>query len=134
MMMSAAGSNPSYARASGIDVEKMRIIGTTISTVLGAVGIIVYAQSFGFLQMYNAPLMMGFTAVASVLIGGASVRRARVFDVLLGAFLFNGILTIALPLANEMLPDVAGVPEMLRLIITNGIILYALTKAKKGNP
>ncbi|MDR0512905.1 MAG: ABC transporter permease [Treponema sp.] len=130
MMMSAAGSNPQYARASGIKVEKMRILGTAISTALGAVGIIVYAQSFGFLQMYNAPLMMGFTAVASVLIGGATVRRARVFDVLLGALLFNGILTVALPLANVMLPNVAGVPEMLRLIITNGIILYALTKVK----
>jgi len=132
MMMSAAGSNPSYARASGINVDKMRVLGTTISTALGAVGIVVYAQSFGFLQMYGAPLMMGFTVVASVLIGGATVRRARVFDVLLGALLFNGILVIALPLANEMLPDVPGVPEMLRLIITNGIILYALTKVKGG--
>jgi len=130
MMMSAAGSNPAYARASGINVDRMRIFGTAMSTALGAVGIVVYAQSFGFLQMYNAPLMMGFTVVASVLIGGATVKRARVFDVLLGAFLFNGILTIALPLANVMLPDVPGVPEMLRLIITNGIILYALTKVR----
>ncbi|MCL2376462.1 MAG: ABC transporter permease [Defluviitaleaceae bacterium] len=132
MMMSAAGSNPSYARASGINVEKMRVLGTTISTALGAVGIIIYAQSFGFLQLYLAPLMMGFTVVASVLLGGATVRRARVFDVLLGAFLFNGILTIALPLANTMLPDVPGVPEMLRLIITYGIVLYALSKVKGG--
>ncbi|MCL2674520.1 MAG: ABC transporter permease, partial [Defluviitaleaceae bacterium] len=132
MMMSAAGANPSYARASGINVEKMRILGTAISTALGAVGIIVYAQAFGFLQLYTAPLFMGFTAVASVLIGGATVRRARVFDVLVGAFLFNGILTIALPLINVMMPDVAGVPEMLRLIVTNGIILYALSKAKGG--
>jgi len=132
MMMSAAGSNPSYARASGINVDRMRILGTAISTALGAIGIVVYAQSFGFLAMYNAPLWMGFTAVASVLIGGATVKRARVFDVLLGAFLFNGIITIALPLANVMIPDVAGVPEMLRMIITNGIILYALTKVKGG--
>ena len=132
MKMSAAGSNPEYARASGINVDKMRILGTTISTALGAVGIVIYAQSFGFIQLYGAPLMMGFTVVASILIGGASIRRARVFDVILGAFLFNGILTIALPLASEMIPDVPGVPEMLRLIITNGIILYALTKAKGG--
>ena len=132
MMLSSAGSNPAYARASGINVNKMRIIGTTISTALGAFGIVVYAQSFGFLQLYIAPLMMGFTAVASVLIGGASVRRARVFDVLLGAFLFNGILTIALPLSTEVIPDVPGIPEMLRIIITNGIILYALTRAKGG--
>jgi len=132
MMMSAAGSNPAYARASGINVEKMRIIGTTISTALGAFGIVVYAQSFGFLQLYQAPLFMGFTTVASVLIGGATVKRARVFDVLLGAFLFNGILTIALPLAIVLIPDVPGVPEMLRLIITYGIILYAMSKAKGG--
>ena len=132
MMMSSAGLNPSYARASGINVDRMRIIGTTTSTALGAFGIIVYAQSFGFMQMYTAPLMMGFTAVASVLIGGASVRRAKVFDVLLGAFLFNGILTIALPLTTELVPDIPGIPEMLRIIITNGIILYALTRAKGG--
>ena len=132
MQMSSAGANPSYARASGINVDKMRLLGTTISTALGAFGIIIYGQSFGFVQMYNAPLMMGFTVVASVLIGGATVRRARVFDVLLGAFLFNGILTIALPLTNELLPDVPSLPEILRLIITNGIILYALSKAKGG--
>ena len=132
MMMSAAGSNPSYARASGINVDKMRVLGTTISTALGAVGIIIYAQSFGFLQLYNAPLHMGFTIVASVLIGGATVKRASVIHVMIGAFLFNGILVIALPLVNVMIPNAPGLPEMLRLIITNGIILYALSKAKGG--
>lgn len=132
MMMTAAGSNPEFARSNGINVDRMRILGTTISTALGAFGIIVYAQSFGFLQLYLAPLMMGFMSVAAVLIGGASVRRARIFDVLLGTLMFQGVLTIALPLINVMLPDVPALPEILRLIITNGIILYALTKAKGG--
>ena len=45
--MSAAGENP-FTRAAGINVDKMRIIGTAISTALGAIGIIVYAQSYGF--------------------------------------------------------------------------------------
>jgi len=132
LMMSAAGANPEYARASGIDVDRMRILGTTISTVLGAVGIIVYAQSFGFLQLYSAPQWMGFGTVAAVLIGGASVKRAKVSDVLIGALLFHGILTIALPLSNRMLADVPALPEILRVIITNGIILYALSRAKGG--
>jgi simple sugar transport system permease protein len=132
MKMSSAGANPAYARASGINVDKMRILGTTISTALGAFGFVIYAQSFGFLQLYNAPLMFGFMIVASVMIGGASVKRARVFDVLLGAFLFNGILAIALPLSNQLIPEYPGLPEMLRLIISNGIILYALTRAKGG--
>ncbi|MCL2200467.1 MAG: ABC transporter permease [Oscillospiraceae bacterium] len=135
MMMSAAGANPNYARASGINVDKMRIIGTTLSTALAAVGIVIYAQSFGFLQYYAGPNAFTFQAVAAVLVGGATVRRARVFDVIFGAFIFHGILTIALPLATELLPPElrAGVPEMLRAIATNGIILYALTKIKGGS-
>jgi len=131
MMMSAAGANPDYARASGINVDKMRILGTTISTALGAIGIVVYSQGLGFLGLYNAPLTIGFVTVASVLIGGATVKRATVFDVLLGAFLFNGILTVALPLANELV-DAPGLPEMIRMVLTNGIILFALTRAKGG--
>jgi len=132
MMMSAAGANPEYARASGIDVDKMRILGATMSTAIGAIGFVIYAQSFTFVQMYNSPLNFGFFSVAAVLIGGATVRRARVFDVVLGAFMFQGMLTIALPLANVMLPGIPGVPEILRIILTNGIILYALTKARGG--
>jgi simple sugar transport system permease protein len=131
MMMAAAGTNPEYARASGINVDRMRILGTTISTAMGAFGIIVYAQGFGFLQLYQAPLMMGFLTAASILIGGASVKRARVFDVLLGTFMLHGILTVALPFINTIL-DEPALPEILRLIITNGIILYALTKARGG--
>ena len=49
--MSAAGANPRFAEATGLNVDKMRIIGTMLSTMLGAVGIIVYAQSFGFIQV-----------------------------------------------------------------------------------
>ena len=132
LMMSAAGSNPEYARASGINVDKMRILGTVLSTVLGAVGIIVYAQSFGFLQLYSAPMQMGFATVAAVLIGGATVKRARVADAIIGALLFHSVLTIALPLSNRMLADVPALPEILRVIITNGIILYALSRTKGG--
>ncbi|MDL2214370.1 ABC transporter permease [Clostridia bacterium OttesenSCG-928-O13] len=131
-MMSAAGANPVYARASGINVDKMRILGTTVSTALGGIGIVVYAQSYGFLQLYNAPQMMGFSCVASVLIGGATIKRAGIFNVLLGTFLFHGILAVALPVANSILPE-GNLSEILRIIVTNGIILYALSKTKEGS-
>ena len=36
-----------------------------------------YAQSYGFYQLYQAPMMMGFAAVAAILIGGASTTSAR---------------------------------------------------------
>ena len=131
MAMSAAGANPVFARAAGINVNKMRLIGTTLSTVLAAVGIIVYAQGFGFMQLYNGPMMMGFTSVAAILIGGASPRSARISHVLLGTFLFQGIMTLGLPVANQFIPE-SNLSEVMRLVISNGIILYALAQAKGG--
>ena len=129
--MSAAGANPVYAKAAGINVNKMRLIGTVLSTVLAAVGILVYAQGFGFMQLYNGPMMMGFTSVAAVLIGGASPRCAKISHVLIGTFLFQGILALGLPVANQFIPE-SNLSEVMRLVISNGIILYALTQAKGG--
>lgn len=127
----AAGDNPQFAKASGIDVDKSRIIGTTLSTVLGATGIIVYSQSYGFLQLYQAPLMMAFPAVAAILIGGASASKAKISHVIIGTFLFNGLLTISLPVANQILPE-GNLSEVIRMIVQNGVILYALTKVGGG--
>lgn len=131
LAMTAVGSNPVFARSTGINVNKMRIIGTAASTALGAVGIIVYAQSYGFLQLYNAPLMMGFHCVAAVLIGGATISKAKISHVIIGTFLFQGILAVALPVANAVLPE-GNLSDVLRIIISNGIILYALSKTKGG--
>ncbi len=130
--MSGAGENELFTLSSGIDVDRKRIQGTAISTILGAVGIILYAQTYGFLQLYNAPLMMGFASVASILIGGASVKRAKISHVLIGTLLFQGILVTALPVVNEVI-EIGTLPEVLRIIISNGIILYALSKTKGGN-
>lgn len=132
LAMSAAGENELFTISNGIKVDRMRILGTVLSTVLGAVGIIIYAQAYGFVQLYNAPLMMGFQCVAAVLIGGATTRRASITNVLIGTFLFQGILTTALPVINKLLPT-GSLSEVIRIIISNGIILYALSKTKGGN-
>lgn len=132
MAMSAAGANPMFARASGINVNQMRLVGTVISTVLAAVGILVYVQGFGFMQLYNGPLMMGFNSVAAVLIGGASPKRACISHVLIGTFLFQGILALGLPVANQFIPE-SNLSEVMRLIISNGIIIYALAQTKEGD-
>ncbi|MCI9147792.1 MAG: ABC transporter permease [Hungatella sp.] len=132
MAMSAAGANPMFATAAGINVNKMRIIGTVLSTTLAAVGILVYAQGFGFIQLYNGPMMMGFTSVAAVLIGGASPKKARITHVLIGTFLFQGIMALGLPVANQFIPE-SNLSEVARLIISNGIIIYALSQVKGGS-
>jgi simple sugar transport system permease protein len=127
--MTAVGSNPDYARASGISIDKMRTISVIISTILGAVGIVVFQQSYGFIQLYTAPLAMPFAAVAAILIGGASVNKASMVNVLVGAFLFQGLLTMTPSVINSALHT--DISEVVRLIVSNGIIIYALTRKTK---
>ncbi len=126
--MSAVGNNPRFAEATGINVDKMRVIGTVLSTVLGAIGILVYSQSYGFMQLYTAPRQMGFIAASAILIGGASTSRCKISHVLIGTFLFQGVLTLGMPVANVLVPG-STISETLRILISNGIILYALTKS-----
>lgn len=126
--MQAVGNNARFAEATGINVDKMRIIGTVFSTVLGAVGILVYSQSYGFMQLYTAPRQMGFIAASAILIGGASTSRCKISHVLIGTFLFQGVLTLGMPVANVLVPG-STISETLRILISNGIILYALTKS-----
>ena len=126
--ISAGGSNPMFAAAAGLNVDRGRIIANIISTALGAVGIIIYAQSYGFTQLYNDPLYMAFPAVAAILIGGASVSRARITHVIVGTFIFQGLMATSMPVANELFAG-TDLSETLRQIIQNGIILYALMQA-----
>ena len=128
--MLAAGANPVFARSAGIDARRMKVVGVVLSTVLAAVGIIVYAQSYGFLQLYMAPLMMAFPAVAAILIGGASLQRATISNVIIGTVLFQTLLTTALPVTSRVIQG--DISEVARLIISNGMILYALTRSTGG--
>ncbi len=124
--MSVAGSNPAFAISNGINVNKERIRGTVISTVLAAVGIIVYSQSFGFLQLYTAPLYVAMPAAAGILIGGASMQKAKIVHVIIGTFLFQSLLVVALPVVNII--SEGSMAEVVRIIVSNGIIVYALTR------
>ena len=124
--ITAVGSNPEFARASGIDVDKMRTISVIMSTALGAIGILVYEQSFGFIQLYMGPFYMGFPAVAAILLGGASVNKASMVNVVVGTFLFQGILTMTPSVINSVMQT--DMSEVIRIIVSNGMILYALTR------
>lgn len=127
--MTAVGSNPDYARASGININKMRSTSIIMSTVIGALGILVYQQSFGFIQLYAAPLYMAFPAVAAILIGGASINKASIVNVIIGTILFQGILTMTPSVINSVLQT--DMSEVIRIVLSNGMILYALTRKSK---
>jgi simple sugar transport system permease protein len=124
--ISAARSNPRFALACGISDTTTRVQATLLSTVLAAIGIVVFCQSYGFVQLYTAPLLMAFPIVACLLIGGAAVDRATLIHVIVGTVLFQSILTVALPVTSQVVQG--DFSETARLIIQNGMILYALTR------
>lgn len=126
LALTAAGQNPLFARAAGIREEPMRVLAAMLTTSLAALGIVIFASSYGFVQLYTAPLMMAFPAIACILIGGASVGRATIGHVLFGTVLFQTILTVALPVTSSVVQG--DISEVARLIIQNGMILYALTR------
>lgn len=121
--MFAVAENESFAKLSGINISRYRTIAIVLSTVLAAIGICVYSQSYGFVELYNGPFMMAFPAVSAILIGGATSGKASVLHVLFGTYLYQTTFLLSVPVANELLiPEMA---EVMRMIVTNGIILYA---------
>jgi simple sugar transport system permease protein len=127
--LTAVGSNPGFARAGGVSVNRCRIIGVMVSSIYGAIGILTYQQGFGFIQLYNSPLYMAFPAVAAVLLGGASVNKASILNVIIGTFLFQSILTMTPSVINSVLKT--DMSEVIRILISNGMIIYALTRKSK---
>jgi len=123
----AAGENPRFTAASGIHVGRARIAAITLSTVIAAIGTVIFCQSYGFAQLYVAPLMLALPAVAAVLIGGATLQRITIGNVLIGVLLFQSILVVAPPVLTEAFQG-GDITESLRLTIQNGMILYALTR------
>lgn len=128
--MTAVGSNPVFAKASGINVDKIRTLSVIMSTWLAAIGILVYEQGFGFIQLYMAPFYMALPAVSAILIGGASVNKATITNVIIGTFLFQGIVTMTPTVMNSMIH--MDMSEVIRIIVSNGMILYALTRKTEG--
>ncbi len=128
--MTAVGSNAAFARAAGIDVDRTRMLSVIMSTWLGAMGILMYQQGFGFIQLYNAPNNLTMPTVAAILIGGASVNKATIPHVIIGTVLFQGIVTMTPTVMNSAIH--MDMSEVIRIIVSQGMILYALTRKTEG--
>jgi simple sugar transport system permease protein len=64
------------------------------------------------------------------LIGGASTREAKVLNAIIGVVLFQTLLTVAMPVTNQLIEG--NISEIARVIVSNGMILYALTRVTGG--
>ncbi len=121
----AVGQNMEIAAVSGINVDKVRIIAIIISTVLAAWGQIIWLQNIGTLNTYGSHVQVGLFAVAALLIGGASVAKANIWQVLLGTFLFHTLFIISPTAGRNLLGD-AQIGEFFRVFVAYGVIAVAL--------
>ena len=86
----------------------------------------VYEQGFSFVQLYMAPSYMALPAVSAILIGGASVNKATIMNVIVGTILFQGIVITTPTVMNNMIH--MDMSEVIRIIASMGMILFALTR------
>ena len=123
--MKAIGQSQSVADSAGIAVNKTRIIAIVISTVLACYGQIIYLQNMGTLNTYNSHDQTGMFSIAALLIGGASVSRAKIINVFVGVILFH-LMFIVAPMAGKNLIGDAQIGEYFRVFVSYGIIAIAL--------
>ena len=121
----AVGQNRTVANAAGINVDKVRIIAITISTVLAGWGQLIFVQNLGAFQTYGAHEQVGLYAGAAILVGGASVARATNTQAILGTILFHMLFILAPAAAKNLFGD-AAIGEYFRVFICYGVIALAL--------
>lgn len=121
----AVGQNRVVANASGINVNRVRIIAITISTILAGWGQIIYIQNLGTLTAYSQHEQVGLYAGAAILVGGASIDHATNSQALIGCLLFHAMFTVVQKAASNMFGD-PNIGEYFRVFLCYGVIALAL--------
>ncbi|WP_215699626.1 ABC transporter permease [Clostridium sp. MCC353] len=121
----SVGQNMKVAVASGINVDKTRIIAIVISTVLASFGQIISIQNIGNFATYTAHEQVATFAIAALLVGGASIKKANVSHAFLGILLFHTLFTVA-PMAGANLFNDTQIGEYFRVFVSYGVIALAL--------
>ena len=123
--MRAVGQSMPIAKASGINVEKTRIIAMVMSTVFASWAQLILLQNLGSFSTYGAHTQVGQFAIASLLVGGATTQKASIKHALLGIVLFHTLFIVS-PIAGKNLFDNAQIGEYFRVFISYGVIAMSL--------
>lgn len=129
------GLSQHIARVSGINVDRTRIIAVIMSTVLAAWGQIIFLQNVGTMNTYGSHMQVGLFAVAAILIGGATVKNAKIGHGILGIILFHAVFIVSPTAGKELFGD-AQLGEFFRAFVVYGVIGVSLAlhawKNRKG--
>lgn len=121
----AVGQDIHIAEVMGIKVDRTRIISMILSTVIAGWGQLVFLQNIGTLNTYNSHEQVGMFSIAALLVGGATTRRATIWQAIVGIILFHTLFVVS-PLAGQKLLGVPQIGEYFRVFVAYGIIGVAL--------
>ncbi|KAF2961793.1 ABC transporter permease [Fervidobacterium sp. 2310opik-2] len=131
----AVGQDMHVAQTAGINVDKTRITAIIISTVLAAIGQIIYLQDIGTINTYNSHEQIGLFSIAALLVGGASTRKANIWNAIIGVILFHTLFIVA-PSAGNRLFGQPQIGEFFREFVAYAVIAFALAmhgwKTRRG--
>lgn len=123
--MRTVGQDSHVADVAGIATDRIRVTAMIMSTVLAAWGQILFLQNMGTFSTYGSHENVGMFAIASLLIGGASVAKATISQALIGTVLFHTMFIVS-PLAGRVLFGDAQLGEFFRSFVAYGIIGLSL--------
>jgi simple sugar transport system permease protein len=129
----AVGENMKVAEIAGIAVNRGRMRAIILSTVLGGFGHILWLSNIGTMNTYQSHEQVGPYAIAAILVGGATVARAGIWNAILGTLLFHTLFIVS-PIAGQTLLGSAQIGEYFREFIAYAVIgvTLALHAWKKG--
>jgi simple sugar transport system permease protein len=123
--MRAVGHDMHVADSAGVPVNRTRIIAIVISTVFACVGQVIFLQNMGNMATYGAHTQTAFFAVAAILVGGASVKKASLANVFIGVILLHALFVVT-PNAAQKVFGQAQIGEYFRQFIGYGVIALSL--------
>lgn len=123
--MRAVGQDMRIAEVAGFNVDRIRTTAIIISTVLASWGQLVFLQNMGTMNTYNSHEQVGMFAIAALLVGGATTRRATIWNALIGVLLFHTLFVVS-PLAGQKIFGIPQVGEYFRVFLAYGVIAVAL--------
>lgn len=121
----AVGADSQTAGTLGINSNRIRSICIIISTVFAAMSQILFVADFGTINVYTGHLGLDTFAAAAILVGGASIKEARMRNCFVGVILFHALF-ITSPMAGQNLFHNPSVGEYFRSFLAYGVIVIAI--------
>ncbi len=121
----AVGMSMEKSAVLGINVNDIRVVTLVISTIIAAIGQLVFLKNMGVINVYTGHLNTDVFSCAALLAGGATIKKASVGNALIGILLLHTLFILS-PLAGQNLFNNVSLGEYFRSFIAYGLIAFAL--------